>query len=245
MNKSSLDSPETTIKRAEVIQQKVFLRNVYLSFYKEMKRNLRGIPNGKIVEIGSGGGFIKEIIPNIITSDILKLPRCDLQFSVEKMPFKNNTVAAFIMLNVFHHIKDPAKALKEMSRCLKHTGCVVMVEPNNSLFSRFIYQKFHHEDFDPDAGWKIKSQGPLSGANDAIPWIIFKKDNEIFKIKFPELKLVKYNPHTPLSYLISGGFSHKQFLPTFTYKPIKYFESIISPFNNILGMFVTVVIKKK
>src|SRR3989344_3850678 len=196
---TDLDSPETTIKRAEIIKNKKFLYQIYLDFYNTFKEYSRTLPPGKKVEIGSGAGFLKEVIPEVITSDVMKLPNCDMTFSAEKMPFKNNSISAFFMLNTFHHIKNPEKALSEFSRCLKAKGKIIMIEPYNSLWSRFIYKNFHHETFDP---------------------------------------------HTPIRYLISGVFTLPQILPNFLYRFVLSFETLLSPLNGILAMFVTIVLTK-
>src|SRR5438105_3935676 len=81
-----LDTPDTTIDRRKIIQKKYFLYNVYRAFYFKISDSLT-IKNkkGTIVELGSGAGFIKKIIPHAITSDILKLPKIDLQFSATNM----------------------------------------------------------------------------------------------------------------------------------------------------------------
>ena len=239
-----LDLPETTIKRAGIIQNKYFLRNVYINFYSEIEKNLKNIPPGKIVEIGSGGGFIKHLIPKAVTSDIMTLPNCDLTFSAESMSFKNNSMAAFVMLNVFHNIKNPKKALSEFQRCLKKGGKVIMIEPFNSFLSRFVFQNFHNETFDPNGKWVIKEKGNLSGANGALPWIIFDRDFAKYQKQFPGLRLISIKPHTPLSYLFSGGFSLPQILPSFLYQSIIKLEKMISPWNKNLGLFSTIVLEK-
>ncbi len=244
MNDTNLDSPEVTIGRAEIIQNKPFLRKVYLDFYKEIKKRLRGVPKGKIVELGSGGGFIKEVIPSTTTSDIMELPNCDLIFSAEKMPFKNNSISAFVMLNVFHHIKNSKKALNEFQRCLKKGGRVVMVEPFNSPIAKFVYKYFHHETFDPSGSWIIKERGDLSGANGSLAWIVFKRDVKKFGKLYPHLSLQSFQPHTPFSYLLSGGFTLPSLLPSFLYPFIAWTEMILSPLNKYLGLFCTVTLKK-
>ncbi|KKQ51490.1 MAG: type 11 methyltransferase [Candidatus Woesebacteria bacterium GW2011_GWA1_39_21b] len=241
---TDLDSPETTIKRAEIIKNKKFLYQIYLDFYNTFKEYSRTLPPGKKVEIGSGAGFLKEVIPEVITSDVMKLPNCDMTFSAEKMPFKNNSISAFFMLNTFHHIKNPEKALSEFSRCLKAKGKIIMIEPYNSLWSRFIYKNFHHETFNPNAKWKTTIKGSLSGANGALPWIIFRRDRSSFENKFPKLNLTTFEPHTPIRYLISGGFTLPQILPNFLYRFVLSFETLLSPLNGILAMFVTIVLTK-
>src|SRR3990172_7357981 len=101
---TDLDSPETTIERIKIIENKPFLKNLYLDFYRLFIKHSKGSPKGRRVEIGSGAGFLKKVIPQVITSDIIKLPNCDMVFSAEKMPFVNNSLSTIYMLNTFHHI---------------------------------------------------------------------------------------------------------------------------------------------
>lgn len=240
MNK--LDDQKTVLLHKTLIENKHILRKIYESFYHEFKDTK--IPRGKVLELGSGGGFIKKIIPRSITSDVVKGPGIDKVFLAEKMPFKNNTLSAIFMLNVFHHIKNPTKALREMERCLKKGGKIVMIEPYNSVWSKFVYTNFHHELFDPTLGWKVPGKGRLSDANDALPWIVFVRDRRKFESKFPNLRIDQVIPHTPFLYILSGGLSRKQLIPSFFYRTILYMERILSPLNKYIGLFVTIKITK-
>ncbi len=237
-----LDSPEIISIHKKIIGKKTILKYIYLHFYTEFKKTKT--PKGKLIELGSGGGFLKKVIPSIMTSDVVAGIGINKVFFAEKMPFKKNYLSGIFMLNVFHHIKNPEKALKEMERCLKKGGKIVMIEPYNSIWSKFIYQNFHHELFNTTSNWKVDGKGRLSDANDAIPWIIFVRDRQIFEKKFPNLKIIKVVPHTPFLYLISGGLSKPQLIPNLFYPYIVSFENIISPLNKWLGMFVTIELEK-
>ncbi|MHB0946538.1 MAG: class I SAM-dependent methyltransferase [Sedimentisphaerales bacterium] len=242
---AQLDMPETTIRHSHIIQQKLFLKNLYVDFYGRFKKAIGNPENKCLVELGSGGGFIKEIIPNVITSDVIKTPGVDMVFSAEQMPFENGSVDAFFMFDVLHHIPNPRMFFKEAGRCLKTGGKIVMIEPANTLWGRFIYKNFHHEAFDENAGWQMESTGPLSCANGAVPWIIFNRDRKIFESEFPDLKILKILPHTPLRYLISGGFTLRQMLPGCCYGLVAGIEWLISPANGIFGMFQTIELEKQ
>jgi len=237
-----LDSRKTLEKHRKIIRRKGFLNRIYRDFYERLKH--RDIPKGSIVELGSGAGFIKEIIPDAITSDIIKGPGIDKVFSAEKIPCKNSSVSAFVMFDVLHHIKDPEKALKEMQRCLKVGGKIIMIEPFLTLWGKFISKYIHPEYYNPSAGWELKGKGRLSGVNSALPWIIFVRDREIFERKFPKLKIERITPHTPIRYLVSGGLTELQFLPTFSYPLVLFLERLLAPGNKFLGMFAKIVLKK-
>ena len=240
----NLDDPATTLLHAEIIRQKPFLRKLYIDFYRQFEKAMPDTKNRVLVELGSGGGFIKEIIGNVITSDILELPNVDKLFSATEMPFEKASVDAFFMIDVLHHITDSRAFFREALRCLKAFGKIVMIEPANTLWARFIYRNFHHELFDTQAKWELENIGPLSQGNGAIPWIIFSRDREIFESEFPSLGIVAMHNHTPLRYLVSGGFTLRQPVPSFAYPIVKAIEYALSPVNDWLGMFQTIELEK-
>ncbi|UCG59241.1 MAG: methyltransferase domain-containing protein [Phycisphaerales bacterium] len=239
-----LDDPAATLLHAEIIRRKPFLRNIYIDFYRLLQRAVSDPGNKVLVELGSGGGFIKEVISNAITSDVLELPNIDEAFSASDMPFEQASVDAFFMIDVLHHITDPRAFFSEALRCLKRSGKIVMIEPANTVWSRFIYKNFHHELFDTQAQWELQEQGPVSHGNGAMPWIIFSRDREIFESDFPALKIVKMYNHTPLRYLLSGGVTLRQLAPSICYPVVKFIEFILSPLAPWLGMFQTIELEK-
>lgn len=240
----NLDDPATTLLYAEIIRKKPFLKKIYADFYKQFEEATPNPDKKVLVELGSGGGFIKEIIANVITSDILDLPNVDRVFSSSRMPFEDGSVDAFFMVDVLHHIADSRAFFREALRCLKVCGKVIMIEPANTLWSRFIYKNFHQEQFDPHGRWGLEKGGPLSQSNGAIPWIIFCRDRAIFEREFPSLRIMSMRNHTPLRYLLSGGLTLRQLVPSFTYTLVKAVECLLSPLNNWLGMFQTIGLEK-
>jgi hypothetical protein len=102
-----LDDPATTLLHAKIINKKPFLRKLYIDYYKQLRKAVPDFENKVLVELGSGGGFIKEIIGNVIMSDVLELPNVDKVFSAVSMPFGETSVDAFFMFDVLHHIADP------------------------------------------------------------------------------------------------------------------------------------------
>jgi SAM-dependent methyltransferase len=243
-NIKDLDDPATTLLHGRILRSKPFLKNLYVDFYEQFKKAVQQPENKVLVELGSGGGFVKEVIPNIITSDILNGVDVDKVFSATDMPFEDAGVDAFFMFDVLHHIGEPRKFFAEAERCLRPGGRIVMIEPANTPWARFVYTNFHHEGFDPKGDWELSKAGPLSQANGAIPWIIFVRDRATFEREFPRLKVVSLRNHTPMRYLISGGLTLRQLLPGFAYPVVRVLEWLLSPADNLLGMFMTVIIEK-
>jgi SAM-dependent methyltransferase len=247
-----LDDPKTTdrVHRA-IIARKPFLRKLYREFYQGFcdhsdlvaisKRNKKPI----LIELGSGGGFLREIIPVAITSDVMPLSNIHLRLSGTALPFQAETLDGIFLLDTFHHIPTVAAFLAEADRCLKPQGRVVMMEPANTLWGRFIYRNFHHEAFEPNGSWEFESTGPLSSANGALPWIVFARDKVRFESEYPRLRLRRFQAHTPLRYLLSGGFSKPQFVPSLTYSFWCGIEYLLKPLSAWLGMFYWIVLEKK
>jgi SAM-dependent methyltransferase len=238
-----LDDPAATVLHAQIIRRKGFLRRIYREIYRGFKARLPD--GGTVVELGSGGGFIKEVIPATITSDVLRVPGLSVCFSALDMPFADESLDALLMIDVLHHLPDVRRFLAEAQRCLKPEGRILMVEPANTLWGRFIYGHFHHEPFEPAAGWTLAAGRPMSSANGALPWIVFGRDRERFQAEFPSLKLLRMRPFMPLRYLISGGVSMRQLLPTAAYPLVKGVELLMSPLNGLCGMSYEISIQKR
>ena len=239
-----LDDPNASLAHRDIILKKPFLKRLYSDWYLIFIIKSKEIKNGKYLEIGSGGGFLKDVFPEVITSDILILPNVDLIFTAEKIPFKENELASIVMLNVFHHIPKPHLFLKEAQRTLIKGGKIIMTEPANSALARFIYKRFHHEPFDEKGQREIKAGNPLSNSNQALPYIYFERDLDLFKKDFPSLKINSINYHSPFSYIISGGVSRSAMLPFFMYNFVKGIEWLFSPFYKQIGLFCTIEIEK-
>lgn len=239
-----LDDPNASLAHRDIILKKPFLKKLYNDWYLIFIIKSKEIKNGKYLEIGSGGGFLKDVFPEVITSDILILPNVDLIFTAEEIPFKENELASIVMLNVFHHIPKPHLFLKEAQRTLIKGGKIIMTEPANSSLARFIYKRFHHEPFDEKGQREIKAGNPLSNSNQALPYIYFERDLDLFKKDFPSLKINSIKYHSPFSYIISGGVSRSAMLPFFMYNFVKGIEWLFSPFYKQIGLFCTIEIEK-
>ena len=244
---TDLDAPSTTLLHAEIVQRKAFLKRIYADFYGRFRKALPAELDGlTLIELGSGGGFLKEIIPSVITSDVMELPNVDARFSAMDMPLDDQSVDALLLFDVFHHLPDARRFLREADRCLKVNGKIVMIEPAYTAWSRIFYTRLPTETVDPDGGWGFADQcRPLSDANPALPWIVFCRDRDRFEREFPSVAIRKIEHHTPLRYLASGGLSMRQVVPTFMYGPIVVLERLLAPAARWLGMFMTVELLKR
>lgn len=221
-----------------------FVRNAYKNFY-DIFLSTRNFPEGILIELGTGYGFLKEYSKRkIIRSDVNSDFNIDIKLSAQKLPFKDDSVSAFFMLGVLHHIKDAEMLFEDVLRTLKPQGRLVMIEPFNSPLARLFYRMLHSEPFKPDANWRIEGDNPLSDANLALPWIIFFRDRDKFKSEFPQLKINRMQLHNPLTFQLSGAGAFNTLIPEFLYRPIRCFEELLQPFYKFLAMWVTIELEK-
>ena len=230
----NLDDPATTASRRQLIRRKASLRSIYEEWYSLIRENL---PAGKVLEAGSGPGFLD----NVITSDVFPLPGLDLALDARQLPFRTNSLSAIVLVDVLHHISRPRELLSESIRVLRSGGRIIMVEPWVSWWSRFIYGNFHHEPFKPGAeSWEFPDGGPLSAANGALPWIIFERDRDVFAAEFPDLRIVAIRPMMPFRYLLSGGLSKPALAPSWIFPLVRRIER----FATSMAMFAFIVIER-
>jgi SAM-dependent methyltransferase len=237
----SVDDPRTTALRREIILEKVFLKSIYQEWYERIFKTLP--QDGTILEIGSGAGFFGQMSSRIVTSEIFPTPGVDLVLDGRNLPFSDGELAAITMTDVLHHMPNVDVFFKEAARCIRPGGCITMIEPWNTPWAKWVYRNLHPEPFEPTAGWDIPQTGPLSGANGALPWIIFKRDRAHFEKEFPMLDIQEIRPLMPLSYLLSGGVSMRSLLPGITFPILRRIEKIIG--EERFGMFALIVLTRR
>ena len=242
----NLDSPDRIHWIQNAIFRKKSLRNLYSCYYKIFNETLKFCPpQGLAIELGSGGGFLNQINSKIVTSDIIPYPNVDRVIDATALPFENGGLRAIFMLLAFHHIPDAAAFLGEAQRCLKPGGRLVIIDQHRGWLSRWILKYVHHEAYDDKTiDWKFHSEGPLSSANGALAWIVFVRDLEKFKEKFPLLELVSYKPMTPLAYWLTGGMKLWCALPDFLFSIVSWLDRVLCILNPNFGSFCAIEVKR-
>src|SRR5687768_9471234 len=153
------------------------LRHLFADFYarcRALDEKYFTTP-GLRIEIGSGSSFMKEIYPDVITSDIKQLPFLDLVCMGEALPFEDASVRALYGINVFHHLPAPRDFFRELLRVLGSGGGAILIEPYHGPVARRVFSGLHaSETFDTEApSWETNSTGPMSAANQALSYIVF------------------------------------------------------------------------
>jgi SAM-dependent methyltransferase len=239
-----LDDPVMTETRRAILSRHRFLRSIYLEWYQLM---LAAIPRGQggVVELGSGAGFLSDISPEVIASEVCWYPHIKLVLDGCALPFPDRSLKALVMTDVLHHIPRVRKFFSEAARCLRPGGVIAMIEPWNTAWSSWVYRNLHHEPFFPDSvQWEFETAGPLSGANGALPWIIFSRDRKVFESEFPQFDVETLRPMMPFCYLLSGGLSMRCLAPVWAYSGIRAIERLFDLGASSWGMFAYIVLRR-
>jgi SAM-dependent methyltransferase len=239
------DDPRTTDLRQQIILSKPFLRAIYHEWYSKLSRALPPI-EGSVLELGSGAGFCEQFIPNLIKSELLECHGVNVIADGQRLPFADSTLRAISFVNVFHHLPRVRDFLSEAERCLKPGGRILMVEPWVTAWSTMVNTRLHHEPFLPRAEkWEFEGRGPLTGANGALPWIVFHRDREIFEREYPQFIVERIEPFMPIRYLVSGGVTMRSLMPGFTHRFWVALENSSDRLRRGLAMFAFVAITKR
>lgn len=239
-----INDPRTTALRRRIIDEKRFLRKIYRDWYELIAA---AVPPGSdpALELGSGAGFLKDYLTELITSDLFPCKDADAVMDATRLPFANRSLRAIVMTDVLHHIPDVRSLFSEATRCVRPGGVIAMVEPWVTWWSRFVYTRLHDEPFDDKtADWTIASDGPLSGANSALPWILFVRDREKFRDTFPEWEVTTVEPLMPFRYFLSGGVSLRSLMPGWSYDLCKLLEQAL-PLTEQMAMFAFIVLTRR
>jgi SAM-dependent methyltransferase len=240
-----IDDPRTTQLRRRIIREKSFLRRIYEEWYAGIAAELPAEP-GRVLELGSGPGFLREFIPGLITSEILFCPGVKVVLDGCRLPFAADSLTAIVMTDVLHHLPQPRRFFEEASRCVRPGGVMLMHEPWVSPWSRLVYRRLHYEPFRPDwPGWECPDAGPLSGANDALPWIVFERDRAQFEREFPEWRLQTIRPHMPFRYLVSGGVTMRSLMPGLAFPFFRWLEQRMNPWMETWAMFAAITLVRR
>jgi SAM-dependent methyltransferase len=239
-----LDDPATTHLRRQIIASKPFLRAIYDEWYSLLAAELPS-GTGDVLELGSGAGYCSSFIPGLITSEVFPCAGVQTVVDAAQLPFASDSLRAIVMTNVLHHLPKVQSFFTEASRCLRPGGGIVMIEPWMTPWSRFVYGHLHHEPINVDMpNWTFPTSGPLSGANIALPWIVFERDQSKFTAEFPQFSLEQVRPFLPFRYLLSGGVALRSFMPGFTHGTWAGLERALQSQMPRLGMFAFISLRK-
>lgn len=238
--------------QASVLRKKRLLRSAFETFYRDMislcDRHLSA--PGLEVELGTGAGFFKSMRPGLLTSDIRKGPGIDMELDAQAMALQDGAVRCIYAINVFHHLPDPERFFEELIRVLHPGGGCILIEPHGGLASALLHKSLHSDEhFDQAAqDWRTAEiGGPLSGANQALADIVFRRDLKHFEELYGSRLEIVHRGYelNALRYLLSGGVNFRQFAPSFIGRPLAWLERIGGPLARYWSLHQVIVIRRR
>jgi len=223
------------------------LRRLYRDWYAEIVDRLAPVP-GRSVELGSGIGRLRDVAGDrVVLTDVEETPWVDERVDALDLPYVDASLANIVMLDVFHHLADPARFLDEADRALAPGGRVVMIEPYCSTVSTPLYRRFHQERTDLTADPFAHDPGIARGvfeSNQALPTLVFWRHLDTYRRRWPRLRLVERRRFAFLLYPLSGGFSRPPLVPLALRPPLQVVERALTPLAGLLAFRCLVVLEK-
>jgi len=210
-----------------VWEQKETIRLLYRDFHRRL---LDSCPAGRVLDIGGGTAHIKDVRPDIVSTDILLFPGIDVVADAHQLPFPDESFMGVVMLDVLHHLERPIEFLEEASRVLKPGGRLAMIEPAMTTLARRFYDYFHAEpvdmDADPFADVAINPDRDPFDANQAIPTLLFATSAACRRVEevIPSLRVRSVKWLSLFAYPMSGGFQSWSLMPAALVGPLLAFE---------------------
>lgn len=229
-------------------QRKPKLQEIYRGFYRLIAAQLDRTIEGKIVELGSGIGNVKMMIPDAICSDLFPNPWIDQVENAYQLSFPDKSVLNLILFDVFHHLEYPGTALAEFNRVLQPSGRVIIFEPYISLTGLLVYGMFHHEpvalnkkinwiapeNFDPWKGNYFAAQGNATR--------VFFSRKYSGNLKGFDMVYRKRIP--AVSYIASGGYSKPQVMPDRMFGILDRMETVLQLLPCLFATRALIVLSK-
>ena len=233
-----LQQHQIEIERNQLAWERTpLLRQVYADFYREIRRHLKLELPGRIAEIGSGIGNLKQEIPDAICTDLFPNPWIDLTCDGYELPFLAGSLSHLLLADVFHHLEAPAAFLQEAKRVLAPTGRLIILDPYISWFSRPIYGLCHHE---PIAWHKPLNHSlshprprPYYAAQGNATRIFFGKTTPDWLAPW---NLLHRRVLPGLTYVLSGGFSGPSLIPPGTMGLLQGMDRLLAKWPRLFGV---------
>jgi len=231
-------------------EKKKLLQKVYYGFYELIKNSVDFSVGGNIVELGSGIGKIKDVIPSCITTDIFDNPWVDRVENAYKLTFENKSVSNLILFDVFHHLEFPGNAFDEFNRVLNNDGRIIIFDPCMSALGLVSYGLLHHEPISLSKEITIyaknKREVEESGyyAAQGNAYRIFQKQKRYEEL-LSKWEVINYKKYSAITYLLSGGYSKPQLYPTAMYGLIKAVDSVCNLIPILFATRMLVVLRKR
>jgi SAM-dependent methyltransferase len=223
------------------------VRHLYNGWYERIVGALSPV-DGPTVELGCGIGTFKEHYPRAVATDVADQPWAEAVVDAENMPYGDHSVANLVLVDVLHHVPNPAAFFAEAERTLVAGGRVIVVEPYCSPVSYRAYRRFHHEvtDLDVDPFASAQSEQDPFDSNQALPTLFFWRCRSRFRSLHPELHIIRAERFGLFTYPLSGGFTGRPLLPPAVGQSVQSLERLVErPLGRLLAFRCLVALERR
>ncbi len=230
-------------------QKKPILKKIYHDFHQKIAAQLSNLSEPLVVELGSGVGNIKEVIPDCLRTDLFPNPWLDQVENAYKLSFADVSLSDLILFDVFHHLHYPGNAFREFERVLRPGGKVIIFDPCMSLLGFLTFGLFHHEPvawfseitWNAPLNWSVEKTDYYAAQGNATR-IFFGSEKTTILEKWDVAYRQRFSA---ISYIGSGGYSKPQMYPDSFYPALRLVEKILDLFPALFSTRCLVVLSKK
>jgi SAM-dependent methyltransferase len=230
-------------------QRKPVLRRAYREFHERIASHIDRSLSGTIVEVGSGIGNIRDVIPGCIRTDLFANPWIDRVENVYALSFGDGECSHLVLFDVFHHLRHPRTALQECRRVLQRGGRLILFEPYVSVAGRVVYGPLHHEPI--GFGDPIVPDAPPGFAPADDPYYAAQGNatRMFWKGEYPEIldgwDLVTRERIGAWPYALSGGYSKPQLYPAALYGAVSALDRVLERAPAWSALRTLIVLRKR
>ena len=229
--------------------RKPVLRRAYRDFHRRIAAHIDRTLPGRIVELGSGIGNIRDVIPGVVRTDLFPNPWIDQVENAYRLSFTNGELSHVIMFDVFHHLRHPRTALQECRRVLQPRGRLIIFEPYVSIAGRLVYGPMHHEPI----GWDdpIVADAPPGFSADTDGYYAAQGNatRVFWQGAYPEIldgwDVVARERFGAWPYALTGGYSKPQLYPGFLYGAMSMIDQALTMLPWLAALRALVVLRRQ
>jgi hypothetical protein len=94
-------------------------------------------------------------------------------------------------------------------------------------------------------GWRFDQTDAMRDANQALTWIVFERDRELFRRRFPRLTLERTDWLPWFSYVLSGGVTRRNLVPAPLVPWVGAADRLLSPLDRWMALHWHLRVRKR
>jgi SAM-dependent methyltransferase len=220
-------------------ERKPVLQRAYRDFHRRIAAHVDPAVPGRIVELGSGIGNIRDVIPDCVRTDLFANPWIDQVENAYDLTFADGELSHVILFDVFHHLQHPRTALRECRRVLAPGGRVIIFDPYVSFAGWLVYGPMHHEPIGSDQpGFDAHQHAYYAAQGNATRVFWGGEAPQILDgWNMPARERIG-----AWAYALTGGYSKPQLYPAALYPVVRQLDAIAEALPKLLALRALIVL---